>query len=56
MAKKEYAYAKSANGMLVRVPVDKFHKWKKAQEEIASGKRKADPEMVKKLREIMEGD
>ena len=55
MAEKKYIYAKAANGLTVRVPEDQFEAWEKRQEELRAGTRKPDPEMVKKLTELLEG-
>ncbi len=50
----QYIYAKAANGLTVRIPANKYQDWQKAQDEIRAGKRKANPEMVKSLRAMME--
>lgn len=50
----QYVYAEAANGLTVRIPTNKYEDWQKAQGEIRAGKRKANPEMVKSLRAMME--
>lgn len=43
-------YLEAANGMMVRVPEEKYASWKKAQDEIRAGKRGADPQIERSLR------
>lgn len=50
----KYIYAEAANGLMVRIPLDKYPAWQKAQEEIKAGKRKADPQTAQQLRSLME--
>lgn len=47
MKEKIYIYTKAANGLMVRIPEDRYEEWKKRQDEIRAGKRSADPEMVR---------
>ena len=54
MMSGRFIYAKAANGLTVRIPLEKFERWKKAQDEIRAGKRKADPETVKRLASHLE--
>ena len=54
MAEKKYIYATAANGLEVRIPEDKYPQWKKAQDELRAGKRKADPLTAERLRSLME--
>ena len=51
---KKYVYATAANGLEVRIPLDKYPAWQKAQEEIKAGKRKANPQTAQQLRSLME--
>lgn len=50
---KQYIYATAANGLEVRIPADKYPQWRKAQEELKSGARKEEPQMVKRLASLM---
>ncbi len=43
-----YIYAKAANGMTVRIPADKYEKWKKTQDEMKQGKRPAEARQTEK--------
>lgn len=52
-SKGPFIYAKAANGMTVRIPMDEYQSWEKAQDEIRAGKRTADPQMVKQLTSLM---
>ena len=51
---KKYIYAEAANGLTVRIPMEKYDAWKTAQDEIRSGERKADPQTVARLRSLLE--
>ena len=52
-SRKGHVYATGANGLTARVPADKMTAWQKAQEEIKSGRRKADPQIVEQLLSLM---
>ena len=54
MAAKKYIYATAANGLEVRIPADRYPAWKKAQEDLKAGKRKASRQTGKQLRSLME--
>lgn len=51
---KKHIYAQAANGLTVRIPAERYPKWKAAQEEIKSGRSKADLQTRKQLRSLME--
>ena len=52
---KAYVYVTGANGLTARIPADRLKQWQKAQEELKSGKRKAEPQTVERLRSLMRG-
>ena len=53
MTAKQYIYATAANGLEVRIPADRYPAWKKAQDELRAGTRKAEAQTVKQLRSLM---
>lgn len=55
-SKGPYIYARAANGMLVRIPADKYQSWKKAQDEIRAGTYKPDSQIVERLTTLMRGE
>ncbi len=48
--KRTYVYEEAANGMLVRVPLDKYAEWKEAQERLRQG----DPATLEQVRKSAE--
>lgn len=54
---KAYVYAEAANGLTVRIPLDKYDEWKEAQDRIRRGEKvEPDPEMVNRLKALMLGE
>ena len=51
---QKYIYATAANGLVVRIPADKYPQWKRAQDELRAGKRRSDPQTVMQLRSLLE--
>ena len=54
---RTYVYAEAANGLTVRVPLDRYDEWKETQDRIRRGEKvEPDPEMVKRLTDFMKGE
>ena len=52
---KSYVYAESANGLMVRIPKDRYPQWKATQDRIKAGENvEPDPEIVRQLCSLME--
>ncbi len=54
-SREGYVYVTGASGLTARIPEDRLERWQRSQEEIRSGKRKADPQTVERLRSLMRG-
>ena len=58
MAEKKYIYATAANGMEVRIPLERYPEWKAAQDKIKAGKAPSGQEaqqIQKQLRSLITG-
>ena len=53
MAVRNYIYATAANGLEVRIPLEKYPAWKKAQEDLKAGKSPVSQQTRKQLRSLM---
>ena len=56
-AQKAYLYVEAANGLMVRIPKDRYPEWKAAQDRIRNGEKvEVDQQMVKRLVSLMKGE
>lgn len=53
---ESYVYAEAANGLMVRIPKDKYPQWKETQDRIRAGEKiEPNPEIVARLRSLISG-